>query len=291
MIGLQVLLESVHIDVFPVSKKRLILEGIWSIFFAVTDGKGGEVLPQLEKNYEWFLDDSISLLNQPVSTVVEVGARDCLDSLFVFDRLRPDNYYAFEPSHPGILASISSLQAYSKNNSLVSKIRFMPFALSSHNGLARFYEYSYSSDKSEPNIGASSMYKWTTRYHRDNDPDKGLENRAQVHTEYDVPVFRADNLSFLHECETIDLLLLDCEGSEMDVLLGFGDLLNKVESVCLETGYHMPRDGLSHNALDIVQFLQAQDFQLIKCKETGQSSLPVDNGHVQHFDLFFSKKR
>lgn len=173
----------------------------------------GNVIPVVD-NYEW----AIKFLPKGVSSIVEVGSRDAMDALSLSKTFSAP-VVAFEPNP-------FSLETCRRNilksgSDLVSLRREV---LSDSNGEVSF---GVVKENDYPNPGASSMFQIDFHNRRKNDPDFGRES---IQSFISVKSARFDAL----DIPPPQLLIMDCEGSELKVLRGFGTQLNDVSYVITE---------------------------------------------------------
>ena len=205
------------------------------------------------KNYEWiykYIDKEEADLS--TKTFIEVGSRDCLDSLDILSRYNFMKGYVFEPSYAGIKESIKNQE---ENINLSKRLLFFPFALGDKDGKSNFYEYiQIAKNHTKPNIGASTLY---------GDVD------SEPFLEYEVPIFKLDSLSI--DFANNYLVIMDAEDSEYSILKGAVNTLKNNKYVCLETKY----DTQVGNCLDINKLLEKYNYNLIDCDWPN-----TENGHL-----------
>lgn len=241
-------------------------------------------------NYRWIFDhlakDGVGRSN-PGALIIEVGARDCLDAIELHGHFAPAMVYAFEPSRPGISRSLEVLRDFPAQS---DAIMLCPFALGETSGTAMLYEFTLKEKSSGyVNIGCSSLYPWTSRNHQADSWVKGIEEEQAVQHAYAVPIFRADDLDFLKDRPVL-LTVVDVEGAELAFLKGAETLLRNTQYLCLEAGYHLPRDGEAADARLLVDYLAARGWEMLCCNATGDASLPPDPGYLTQFDLLLRNR-
>lgn len=238
-------------------------------------------------NYRWifpFLEQAGVGPENPGQVVIEVGSRDCLDAVDLYRRYRPGHVYAFEPSRPGLRRCLDILADHPAEAEMITLVGV---ALGETAGMQPFYEFILREEASGyVNIGASSLYPWNSRSLCDGDPHKGIEARIPVQRAYQVPVFCADDLPMLAGL-TVLLMVVDVEGAELAVLRGGSGLLARTRYLCVEAGYHLPRDGGAADARALAGYLQDRGWRLLACSLDGRPVLPEDPGHLLQFDLLF----
>lgn len=93
-------------------------------------------------------------------------------------------------------------------------------------------------------VGAGPVDTTATFFHHDRDDSSSFApaSRARIHAEQQVEVFRIDRLvAEAFDGAVPDILKLDCEGWDLEVLEGAGDLLGRITVVFLEVGVTNPR--------------------------------------------------
>tara|TARA_B100000212_G_C27343469_1_gene520275 strand:- start:601 stop:1431 length:831 start_codon:yes stop_codon:yes gene_type:complete len=238
--------------------------------------------PEVGTNYNWILP-YIDKSSATFSYIVEIGSRDALDTVSLINQLNPQKSFVFEPSLSGISSCCKTISEYKGNTEII----FLPFAVSNfQNGinLLQFREY-----VNNGNFGASSLFKWHTRFHRDDDIDKGIEKIKEVEINYKVPSISLDSLDFLLE-KPIFLLAMDTEGAELSILQSAKKVLKRTKYICLETGFNLPREEVSRDVANlIIDFLNQIGFKVLAV-DNESNSLPENDGYFDQFNILFENK-
>ena len=205
------------------------------------------------ENYNWIFPYLPNHCNQG-EIILEIGSRDSLDSITLYNHFRPKQVVCFEPGFEGIQKCWGNITDMGMKNNIM----LIPLAVGNTNlYLERrdFFEYTANS-----NMGASSLYAWHSRHHASNDSDKGLELTSNVQNKYSVLLCSLDNIDFLAH-EKIFLMCIDAEGAELEILKGSLRLLKSTSYICVETGFNQPREGVDKGtANDVHQFLIENNF-------------------------------
>lgn len=118
-----------------------------------------------------------------------------------------------------------------------------------------------------PNPGASSMFEIDFHNRSKDDPDFG---RASIQSFISVKSARFDSLGM----GPPKLLVMDCEGSELDVLRGFGNLLDGVSWVIAEVS-KVARGPGACTYREVDAFLKSYGFRFIASTLAGSSRLSL----------------
>jgi len=223
-------------------------------------------LGKFATNYEWifpYLYEDIDELNN--KTFIEVGSRDAYDSLGLIEKFNFSYGYIFEPSYTGIIKCIENLKLY---HNLSKKLSLFPFGLGNKNGLETFYEYRrFTANDNVPNYGASRF--------------NSISNESNI--SYEVPMYELDKLNL--NLTNNYLIIMDCEGSELEVIKGSKNSLHHSKYICLET--------ISKFSIEIKSLLENLDFKLIDCdwENTIKGELPKSSDvKNDKFNLLFKNQ-
>lgn len=179
-----------------------------------------------------------------IRTVVEVGARDCVETV-AFHRLLPEaTVYAFE-------CNPDTLPVCRRNSDGIASIELIEKAVSNTVGRSKFYPIDRVKMGDRWNPGASSLYLVSKRH-----PEAMAQNEIVV----DCTTLKA----FMEEraLQTIDLLWMDIQGAELMALEGLGDAIGSVGLMHLEVEFQeiYKDQPLFH---DVKAYLNRHGFLLI----------------------------
>ena len=166
-------------------------------------------------NYKW----CIGHIHHLPKVVVEVGSKDALDAIFLAEFFEC-KVIAFEPNP-------SQYEECKKNLELSTysqKIWLRTEALTDRNGPVILYQVD---TVKYNNAGSTSIIEINFENRARRDPDRG---RPAIQDPVVVEAARYDSL----QLPTPELLVMDVEGAELKVLLGFGELIQMVKYVVLE---------------------------------------------------------
>jgi FkbM family methyltransferase len=224
----------------------------------------GAYLEMLEK-----IDPS---LYAGIKCVVELGARDCYDSIHLANFFKCP-VHAFE-------ANPDAVKFCREHTADRSDITVHPYAVGNVDGKIKFHPVNL--DKYR-NIGASSIFKFDMN--EQIQPPEVLEAGEEIQTEIEVDCVRLDSRDI-----NPDAIFMDIQGAELMALEGLGDKINDVRIVALETQYHSCYLG-GPTFYEIDSFLNEKGFKIAWCKQTGNDQAPeVPNPPREFwFDLLYVK--
>lgn len=160
---------------------------------------------------------------QSVRTVVEVGARDCVETAELSRRLPRAQIIAFE-CNPATLETCRRRVALLDNATLVEA------AVTDTAGPVTFHPIDparTATDWPDGNPGASSLLRASGQYAAE----------QYVQTEITVQGVRLDDVLSERRVEHVDLLWMDIQGAELLALRGLGSRLADVRLIHLETEF------------------------------------------------------
>jgi FkbM family methyltransferase len=168
-------------------------------------------------NYGW----SLKWLPSKINSIVEVGSRDALDAIFLSEFFGCE-CVAFEPNPT--LRDVCTSNISTTTKALVT---LRTEALSNEN---KFIDFMMVDTDRYANSGASGFFEidFANRSSVDKDHD-----RDSIQIPVKVASARWDSLCL----PTPELLVMDCEGAELMVLMGFGDALKDVNYIVLEVSH------------------------------------------------------
>jgi FkbM family methyltransferase len=213
----------------------------------------------LTSNYEWaeaILKKYFSEKNIKINNLVEIGSRDALDAIYLSNCFNCDAQI-FEPDPLNIVQCKKNIQ--SKLGSHI--VNLHEVALADQSGEMNFFSV-------DPNLyenrGASSLYLINFNNRKMSDPDN---KRGCVQKKIKVKVSRFDEL----DLPTPNLIAMDVQGSELNVLKGFGNKLSDVSAIVLETSFSENYIGGS-NFYSIHKYLTKYGFLLYGTNRNGRIS-------------------
>ena len=172
------------------------------------------------------------------TTIFDIGTRDGDDANYLKEQLNGENVYAID-ANPEAIAEVQSKYPWMK---------VIEVAVSNYDGTTTFQKVN-SEDKNL--VGSSSMYA-----------DKLTEQGNMVDT-ITVAVRKMDGLLQSAGLTTIliDVVKIDVEGYSWEVLKGFGDKLQDVKLLHVETEKESTHPE-HHNSAQVRSFMEQQGFFL-----------------------------
>ena len=211
-----------------------------------------------EHSLNSFSDLAKSLLGkEKIRTVVEVGARDCVETL-EFSRLFPGaNIYAFE-------CNPSTLPLCRKNIKGRRQIHLIEMAITDKPGTVSFYPINTEKTRTtwkDGNPGASSLFRASGKY--------PVEDYVQ--DEITVKATTLRDFMESSSLNSIDLMWMDIQGAELLALKGAGKRIRSIKLLHLEVGFMEIYSGQPLYS-DLKKFLNHRGFLLIGFTNFGQYS-------------------
>ena len=179
------------------------------------------------------------------SVLVEVGSLDGRDSIQLSQYFNC-KVHSFEPNP----IQISKVRANISAADLDNWITLYPCAVSSKSGTVKFI---YSGEK---NPGASSLYEFSS------EPSVSDHTAAHERILMEVECVRLDEWMSSNSIKRIDLLFMDCQGSELEVIKSLGARLSDVNCILLEGQLTVLYEG-TPTIWEIDDYLCSNGFKLI----------------------------
>ena len=175
-----------------------------------------------------------------IKTIFELGSRDLLDAIKLYNFYNNVIIYAFECNPDCLNECEKTLQTL--NASSRANIFLINKAVSEFDGDVEFYPFDPSKYN---NIGASSMLKIDFLLRNKDDPDYGKSNPQK---EISVSGTRIDSFMLENNIQNIDLLCIDLQGYELNAIKSIGDKLRTVKYIITECSIHSTySNGVSFN--------------------------------------------
>ena len=195
------------------------------------------------------------LLKNNIGTILEIGARDCVETL-VFNKNFPDSrIFTFE-------CNPSTLPKCRNNVSNVSNIELIESAVSDKDGRITFNQIDSSktiTGRNDGNPGASSLFKASGKY----------PVEAYVQKEIRVPSIRLDTFFTDKGIDEVDILWMDIQGAELMALKSAGEHIKKIKIIHLELEFfEIYKDQPLFK--EVHAFLKQNGFCLLKFTTVGK---------------------
>src|SRR3977135_1403426 len=181
-----------------------------------------EPVSQPEPTVAAFLDLAERYLPR-VETLVELGARDCVETEAFSKRLPRASIYAFE-------CNAQTLPVCRERAASLPNVVLVEKAASDHDGVVSFFPIDgarTTTTWADGNPGASSMFQASGKY--------PVEDYVQH--EIEVPSITLSTFMKSSELTTIDLLWMDIQGAELMALKGLGGKLSQVKLIHTEVEF------------------------------------------------------
>lgn len=173
--------------------------------------------------FQRFAQIAETLLGGRVGTIVEVGARDCAETLDFHRAFPGARIFAFEcnpATLPACRAAVRRLE----------RVRLIEKAVSDREGTVRFYPTDPVKTRTKHahgNPGASSLFRARPDYPH----ETYAQNEIAVEATTLVRLMRDEDIA------AIDLLWMDIQGAELLALKGLGERLRDVKLIHLEVEF------------------------------------------------------
>jgi len=182
---------------------------------------------------------------EKVTNIVELGARDCKDTISLALYYDKANVVSFECNPDTIELCHNNLDKL--NKPVRDRIHFFPYGAGSRKELKKFHKFVY-----ENNPGASSFY---TRIY---------DQYKQKTTENYLELVRVEDIINELELGNVDLVCADIQGYEIEALKGFGKYLTKIRYIITE----IPKDTSLYSGApsreQMLGFFRNNGFEVVK---------------------------
>lgn len=192
------------------------------------------------------------ILPRKINTIIEIGARDCAETI-AFSKYFPDAKILTFECNPYTLKICRERVEDNKNIHLVEK------AIGDYTGEIDFFS-SIPTQNHEWNPGASSIYKVNRNLVTDIQQQKVT-----------VPITTLKEILLEHKISSVDLLWMDIQGAELSALKGAGEYLNTIALIHSEVEFMNMYEG-QPLFKDIELFLQENGFTLLTFTSMGKHS-------------------
>lgn len=173
--------------------------------------------------FQRFAQIADALLGSRVGTIVELGARDCAETLDFRRAFPAARIFAFECNPATLPACREALRG-------VERVRLVEKAVSDREGTVRFYPTDPARTRTKHahgNPGASSLFRARPDY----------PHETYVQNEVEVEATTLERVMREEKIDSIDLLWMDIQGAELLALKGLGSRLRDVKLIHLEVEF------------------------------------------------------
>ena len=215
--------------------------------------------------YEKYLDTYakivkkiIPLHDKPI--IVEIGARDCIETLGLRKNFPDAHIYTFE-CNPDTLPQCRQRVANDPNITLIEK------AVTDKDGTVSFFKINNQktrTDREGGNSGASSIFEANT----------GYVPETYVQDKITVPSITLKTFVNTHHLKYVDIMWLNMQGAELMALRSAGDFLKKVSIINTETEF-FPIYKNQPLFKDLRAFMNSQGFRVYTFTAIGKYACDV----------------
>lgn len=190
----------------------------------------------------------------------DIGSRDGLDGISLGDTFESSEVHCFEPNPNSFPIVLSNC------NMAGNRFTAHEMALGNKDGKSSFHQINTQltgTTWKDGNPGASSIFRPSSKY----------EVEHYVTEEIEINISRARSLIDYSNFSIPNLLWIDVQGSELDVLTGFGEYLNQVDVIIAELSlFEIYEEQPLAN--DVLRLLR-KDFNLVKISNLGKYQCDV----------------
>lgn len=158
--------------------------------------------------------------------ILDVGARDCMQSIELYYAFPNSNIYSFECNPNTLDICKKNIENYKVGD----RVKLIEGAVCDHNGTIDFYPIDQEKNETihaDGNPGASSMFQHNGNY--------TSESLAQY--KINVNCHRLDHVMKQNGVKNVDIIWMDLQGAELLALKGLGDYLKNVKYIYTEVTY------------------------------------------------------
>jgi FkbM family methyltransferase len=203
----------------------------------------------MEQSQKKFIESIRSFPGIPVSTVVEVGARDCRETVQFAKEFPQARIYAFECNEETLSLCRKAVEEF-------PAVTLVEKAVSDTDGKISFFPIDTEKTQTphaDGNPGASSIFRASGKY----------KAERYVQREIRVESTRLDSFLKSFNIPRIDVLWMDAQGSERKILEGLGDHIRDVKFIHTEVEFEEIYTG-QPLFWEMVHFLKRHGFSLFK---------------------------
>ena len=213
---------------FAKIKDRFFPEGYPDQMIAIIEPKVQNVVEKIKTRFS---------LDQ-IKTILDIGSFTGIESVMFSDRIPDALIHTFEPNPESLINVLKCTEDE-------DRIKVYELAISNFVGESTFF-ITYE------NIGASSLLQPSI-----------LSKTGPISKEIKVKVKTIESWAKENNVDSIDFIWMDVQGSELNVLLGMGDLLNDLKGIYVESAVIPYYSGGAHKD-KVIDYLSAFNLELIE---------------------------
>lgn len=213
---------------FSKVKDRFFPDGYPDEMIAIIEPKVENVVQKIKTRFK--IED--------IKTMLDVGSFTGIESVMFTDRLPNVFIHAFEPNPESLINVLTCTRD-------VDRIKVHELAMSNFNGESTFFV-------TNQNIGASSLLEPSI-----------LLKTGPVSNEIKVKVMTIESWANENSIDSVDFIWMDVQGSELNVLMGMGDLLKTVKGIYVESAVIPYYHGGAHRD-EVISYLSSFGLELIE---------------------------
>ncbi|MBE7445840.1 MAG: FkbM family methyltransferase [Planctomycetia bacterium] len=209
-----------------------------------------------EKSLKDFVDVAKKFIGESnIKIIIEIGARDCAETLAFNRLLKNSTIYTFECNPATLPICRTRVKNY-------NSIHLIEKAITNLDGKIKFFQIDQKRTKTtweDGNPGASSLLKVSGKYQ--------IEDYVQ--NEIEVEAITLNNFIKTYNIKVIDLLWMDIQGAELLALQGLKENIHNIKFIHLEVEFF----GIYQDQplfKDIKTFLNRHGFLLLKFTSFGK---------------------
>jgi hypothetical protein len=205
------------------------------------------------KNYKFsnysgaYLDNEFTkhINKNDIRNIVEMGARECKDTIALAEYYSSSSIYAFECNPDTIGLCEHNLNLV--EDEMKKRIHFFPYGVGSKQENKKFYRF-----VQENNPGASSFLPRIHDFHK------------QQETEQVLTIVKVENIIEKLQLNSIDLVCADIQGFELEALKGFGKYLNTVKYIITEIPKEVSLYKDAPSREEMLNYFKMNNFEIIQ---------------------------
>lgn len=163
------------------------------------------------------------LTTKNAATIIELGARDCNETLMLNELFKPNRLFTFECNPATLVKCRETIKPFS-NITLTEK------AVTNQSGTISFFPTNPNKTQTtweDGNPGASSLFKASGKY----------DVEDYVQDEVNVECIKLSDFIHQNSIDEIDLLWMDIQGSELNALKSAENYIDKIKFIYTEVEF------------------------------------------------------